>query len=688
MILTETRGTVVTSDDVKPSQFRIKASKKAFEILSAGLYSNKVKAIVRELSTNAYDSHVMAAKKEVPFEVHLPNTLEPWFAVKDWGVGLSDQAVHTVYTTYFESDKADSNDYTGCLGLGSKSPFSYTDSFTVESRYNGIITVYNAYLTEDGLPSIAKMTEDFTDEENGITVKFPVKNVDFVNFIDEAKQVLQWFATRPNIVGVHNFELPTREYLIKTEKFAVVKKQDYRSYVVMGNVAYPIDRNDEFLRGYDSNDEKLRKLVQWGVEFYVGIGDVNISASREKLSYDKATCVLLKKLTLEAFGSLNDLINKEIQAMPTLWQARRKLYEVRQSFNGFGLKAEWNGAPLNDVVKIGYKTKELGDGKEADVQKLVTKSKNGNRIVIKKESVESIHADGTAIFINDGRGAYAAVRRYMETKDHNCRCYMINSYDEEWMKDSGILEVAKKTSTLPKATRVVGEKTTTQKAKVYEFVQGTPSDNRSAGSYWEPVDDVDLDDGGVYVEILYFSYRFKEGEETRNPYSLVEPIRMLRRLGKDFKVYGIRPADLEILKKSDGEWMTLQEYAKEFLEEVNNKFAEAYKSKERIEHAGRYDADILDKFKEKDFAPDSEFGKLVGMWKEASSHADLEGLGDYIRLRCWAGYTDDAKYDDLKEAKEAVFVKYPLLSLIGRSYLTHDDKKAITEYIKLIDGTR
>lgn len=41
-------------------EFRIRNSAKAFNILSSGLYANKIRAIIRELSCNAVDSHVAA----------------------------------------------------------------------------------------------------------------------------------------------------------------------------------------------------------------------------------------------------------------------------------------------------------------------------------------------------------------------------------------------------------------------------------------------------------------------------------------------------------------------------------------------------------------------------------------------------------------------------------------------------
>ena len=97
-------------------EFRIRNSAKAFNILSSGLYANKVKAIVRELSCNAVDSHAAAGKHDTPFDVHLPNQLEPWFAIRDYGTGLSHEQVTNIYTTYFESTKTASNEFIGALG--------------------------------------------------------------------------------------------------------------------------------------------------------------------------------------------------------------------------------------------------------------------------------------------------------------------------------------------------------------------------------------------------------------------------------------------------------------------------------------------------------------------------------------------------------------------------------------------
>ena len=155
MKLHQNQKTVRRSGDFESNGFSIEASAKAFMILSDGLYSNKVKAVVRELSTNAYDAHVEAGCPTKQFDVHVPSRFTPEFYIRDYGNGMSHEQCMTLYTTYFRSTKNHSNDAVGCLGLGSKSPFAYADAFTVIAYQNGEKRVYAAHKGEDGSPSFA-----------------------------------------------------------------------------------------------------------------------------------------------------------------------------------------------------------------------------------------------------------------------------------------------------------------------------------------------------------------------------------------------------------------------------------------------------------------------------------------------------------------------------------------------------
>ena len=324
MILNNTpQDQAIVSNVGQIGEFRIRNSAKAFSILSSGLYANKIRAIIRELSCNAVDSHVAAGKTDTPFDVHLPNQLEPHFSIRDYGTGLSHDQVTNIYTTYFESTKTESNEFIGALGLGSKSPFSYTDNFTVTAVKNGIRGVYTAFINEQGVPSIAKMMEEESTDPSGVEVKFSVNDrYDFSKFRDEACSVYKYFKQRPVISGASGFEFIDPEYADKDIISGVHCLNRGHSVAIMGNIAYPIE-----IPNADKSLGDLRKLLSYGLAMEFSIGELDFQASREGLSYVPMTIESIKR-KLEALNTqLAIHIATEANKIDNLWERAYYLYE-------------------------------------------------------------------------------------------------------------------------------------------------------------------------------------------------------------------------------------------------------------------------------------------------------------------------------------------------------------------------
>jgi DNA topoisomerase VI subunit B len=108
----------------------------------------------------------------------LPTPLDPKFVVGDFGVGLSEEQVYSVYTTYFESTKTENNDVIGALGLGSKTPFSYTGSFSITARKDGVEAVFTASIGESGEPEVVKLYSRPWTGSNGVKITVDVSNHD------------------------------------------------------------------------------------------------------------------------------------------------------------------------------------------------------------------------------------------------------------------------------------------------------------------------------------------------------------------------------------------------------------------------------------------------------------------------------------------------------------------------------
>lgn len=342
---------IESGDLAAVGSFSIKATGKAFKILSDGLYSDKPLAIIRELSCNAFDAHVAAGRKDVPFEVHLPNVLEPHFSVKDFGTGLDHDDVMKLYTTYFESTKTDSNDFIGALGLGSKSPFSYVDSFTVTSRFNGMVRTYAAYLGEAGVPSIALMSEEPTSEPNGLEVSMPVKQQDFSVFADRAVKVLKRFKPVPVI----NIEITPPTYLIEGTGWSIRASEGYSAgkvFAIQGNVVYPIDKNA--LYGHLSHEQD--SLFGLELDLFFDIGELEVAASREALQYDARTIANIKARLDKVWAEVPGHFSHHFANCSTLWEAKLHYFKLSRGFNTtlsniLSKSLVWNGQNIGDLYQ-------------------------------------------------------------------------------------------------------------------------------------------------------------------------------------------------------------------------------------------------------------------------------------------------------------------------------------------------
>ena len=319
-------------------KFTMTASPKAFQILSSGIYERKIEAIVRELSCNAYDSHVVAGKVDVPFEVTLPTAFNTQFSVEDFGVGLSEEEVYEVYTTYFASTKTQSNDVIGALGLGSKTPFSYTDSFTIVARKDGKECTFTASIGQSGEPEVVKLYERPWLGESGVKVTVEVSSRDTVEFISCAKKVFGWFSVKPLMNRKIECDI-SEEILSNVLEYGFhLESRDRVSYrsefkVLMGNVAYSLDLDS--LKGSGSNaylDSFIDELTSNKSDLYfsVAIGDADVAASRETLSLDDKTKENLRDRIKYIQTKLAENTEKKLVKMNSVFDAHFNLTSMER----------------------------------------------------------------------------------------------------------------------------------------------------------------------------------------------------------------------------------------------------------------------------------------------------------------------------------------------------------------------
>src|SRR5277367_5589703 len=133
--------------------YRFEFNKTMFKTLSSTTYSDPIRAVIRELACNSSDAHQMAGTQNKRFEIHLPTTHEPEFIIRDFGTGMDDQEINDLFTMYGGSNKRNSNDVIGALGIGSKSPYAYTQMYNVTTTKNGVTRTYVCHV-ENGMPRL------------------------------------------------------------------------------------------------------------------------------------------------------------------------------------------------------------------------------------------------------------------------------------------------------------------------------------------------------------------------------------------------------------------------------------------------------------------------------------------------------------------------------------------------------
>jgi len=335
------KNTVVNSPNLTSSGFTIRQKNlaKIINIVENDIYSDKILAVIREYSCNAYDANVEAGKRDVPIVVSLPSRLNSEFKVRDNGNGLTEQEIHEVYTSYGESTKENSDDYIGQLGIGSKSGFAYGDNFVVTSWKNGTKTVYNAVKGSD-VREMVKLYSEPSTEPSGIEVSIPVKTGDEAAFKSKSINFFKYWQTPPRIVGVSEQETKNNDVVIIDGGDWKVLGAEHswtnnkKAIAIMGNISYPIQWNlvTETLHKNNRLDSRTNSIVRFitnnSVVIRFKIGEIQMAPSREALQYTEHTVSNIVKKLEQICGELEKIVIAQINTAKTLWEYKCNINRV------------------------------------------------------------------------------------------------------------------------------------------------------------------------------------------------------------------------------------------------------------------------------------------------------------------------------------------------------------------------
>ena len=698
MKLTTEGRTVGRMGNSDERQFTIAGSAKAFKILSDGLYSDKEGAVIRELSCNAKDSHVDAGKGDVPFEIHLPNSLEPWFAVTDFGIGLCHDDVMRLYSTYFASTKTDSNDVTGCLGLGSKSPFAYVDAFTVESRWGGMMTLYSCFYNEEGIPSITVLGEPFdTDQPNGLTVKMPVKEEDMHDFARKADSQLRRFDPAPIVTGNTNFEIETVAYTVKGSNWKLLEKDghysDAKVNAIQGNVTYPVD---QYALG-DLTDAQTA-VMGLSVDIFFEIGDLDVAANREALGYDDQTIINIKNALTNIATELPPLFTAKFDKCETLWEARC-LFQTDIKNMAHGLQnllkdkdvgIKWRKRSLNERFILSDE-----DFDESFV-KFERGYRSGRGTVADRYNGYKFMASAKTLFFYDdvGHGSHSRITHYIDSTDRDvfATAYLIKTDVKKHLKRISkalgdvTIQPVSNLPKRPKATRAAAKAT----SKVLKYV-GSAYDRRDS---WE-LTDLDLKTGGIYVMINRYRV-IKHGNEDSTFETTVKTAVDIGIIDDTTVIYGIRKGDVSKIADDSG-WVDFYDMLNTKITDlvIKEKIGSIIADHEMFSSFGFELSRFTENLKDTKFESGSPMDNFVNAYEYLSGRntARSNSLVSMARMADCRIDTEKAEHD-LDKLWDIITKRYPLIKLIddhkmrgGHSYYGNSarNSKEVENFDFLVD---
>ena len=604
MIITQENRKVVASKNFDSVNCTIDAEDMRYVAsLLRNNYSNTQLAVIREISANALDANIEAnATRRI--EVKLPTSMNPTFAVRDFGGGLSQEDVFGLYSKYGKSTKRESNNYIGAFGIGKFATLSYGDNFTCVSYHNGKKATYNIFVNEDDDTKISRIGDPVpTDEPTGLSIEVAVADNDVNSFRETSQNFFQFFPSHemPYFIGVEDDFIKPQEKVLAsdTDDWFFLNQQHHSYYgnghIVMGRVAYKIEPSSIQVENYISDDSS-RRIVETLLNdrnFYIRLplGSVKLHHSRESLEYNKSTQKSLCKAFYQASKEIQEIAKEKLQDSTCLYNARQNFaqvvnalpYQIKEIFKS---SFEWNDIRIEsptfdreyrfqDNLIISHYEKEKDNSAR-------------NNFKLKHNKTSRIYAQkNTLLLVQDlasSHGNNLRVRTLMNEDADLENVYIVRPIDKKaedylWETTDGGMgfqlinkKLIRFTSNVEKEKIVRNKVSGKSRASIplFKMTKDKGYGYRNA-DYWsnvsDPINSIEIDnvEGSINGKLVYVpikNYKIEsEGLDQdltlENVYGMYKAVRNVAEDNseqKDFVLFGVRKNDV---KKLDSEvWVS------------------------------------------------------------------------------------------------------------------------------------
>jgi len=314
------------------------------DILRSKMYSDPIKIICQEIAANARDANREVGSKKKPirisFQENLNNRNQIDFVISDDGPGISPENMENIFINYGASTKRNTNALTGGFGLGCKTPFAYTDSFSIRTIFDHVEYLYQAVIEKGRSGKLLLIAKSETNQRNGTDIIIPINRTDRDRFAEESHRATYLWDVRPEFINMPEVQEGTK---IETPFWVRVRSPLFSEnyYALVDGIAYPLD--SELL---SLEDLKFESLM---IKFKNG--SIPIAANRESIHYDNNTIPFIKKNIKECFIRAHESIQNRISGFDTKVEALiyygSMLKGLSKIFDSYILKFKYG----DDVIK-------------------------------------------------------------------------------------------------------------------------------------------------------------------------------------------------------------------------------------------------------------------------------------------------------------------------------------------------
>jgi len=488
-------------------------------LLRSKMYSNPIRTIVQEIGSNARDANREVGNGDKPIYIKLPNKNDPELWIQDIGPGISPERMSGVYLQYGNSTKRETDDETGCFGLGAKSPFSYVSSFgveTVTSNDDGTRTlrVYVATIDEKQIGKVLKVNEVETKDPCGTTVKIPIKPQDFAEFRRWTNYVLNRWNPLPKVNEEDVFDKTGKPDIVGEDWEIFLRNssdEDSGFVYYEDQIPYPVVK------------KQFEKLPEHLIPFFnrvrlnvFGKGEVLVTGNRESLDYQPQVQQYLVNKLESIYKECNETLTQRVADCDTLWDAMCMVHKQEEAWGFKILKdVEWKGqkVPAPDSINFRGTTMYNVEGDSSKVHGVKIKRRHYLSFSPRQSNmlIENYHGGRpNPAYVSK---AYEFAKKHFEDLDiRSWNLFILSVYDEASAQpdmekvryaDWGVQSLKDfKPERKPRQKRGDG---TYERSPIIKVRQFNPHCNHYSDNYektWHKTElDTSSSSGGVYIPL-------------------------------------------------------------------------------------------------------------------------------------------------------------------------------------------